>query len=69
MLMWSLTNLDFLIYDFSLIYYDFFKDLATTNRKENSKLSYQKFYTKAYHIIYSQKYYFFMIILWFTMIF
>jgi hypothetical protein len=37
MLMWSLTKLDFLFYDFSVIYYDFFKDLVKINKKEKDK--------------------------------
>jgi hypothetical protein len=32
--MWSLTKLDFPFYDFSVIYYDFFKDSAKINKKE-----------------------------------
>jgi hypothetical protein len=35
--MWSPTKLDFLFYDFSVIYYDFFKDLAEINRKRKSQ--------------------------------
>jgi len=32
--MWSPTKLDFLFYDFSVIYYDFLKYLAEINKKE-----------------------------------
>jgi hypothetical protein len=35
--MWSPTKLNFLFYDFSVIYYDFFKDLAKINKKEKDK--------------------------------
>jgi hypothetical protein len=31
--MWSPTKLDFTFYDFSVIYYDFFKDSAEINKK------------------------------------
>jgi hypothetical protein len=36
--MWSPTKLGFLFYDFSVIYYDFFKDLTKINKKEKTKL-------------------------------
>jgi hypothetical protein len=35
--MWSPTKFDFLFYEFSAIYYDFFKDLAEINKKEKDK--------------------------------
>jgi hypothetical protein len=35
--MWSPIKLDFLFYDFSMIYYDFFKDSTGINRKEKVK--------------------------------
>jgi hypothetical protein len=31
--MWSPTKLNFTFYDFSMIYYDFFKDSAEINKK------------------------------------
>jgi len=51
MLMWSITKLDFLFYDFSIIYYDFFKDLAKINKKEKRQNLYSKNFVLAYHII------------------
>jgi hypothetical protein len=35
--MWSPTKLDFTFYDFSVIYYDFFKDSAEINKKAKNK--------------------------------
>jgi hypothetical protein len=35
--MWRPTKLDFLFYDFSVIYYDFFKDSDEINKKEKDK--------------------------------
>jgi len=35
--MWSPTKLDFLFYDFSMIYYDFFKDSVEIIKKEIDK--------------------------------
>ena len=35
--MWSPTKLDFLFYDFSVIYYDFFKDSAKINKKRKGE--------------------------------
>jgi hypothetical protein len=35
--MWSPRKLDFSFYDFSVIYYDFFKDSAKINKKEKDK--------------------------------
>jgi hypothetical protein len=32
--MWSATKLDFLFYDFSVIYYDFSKKIAEINKNE-----------------------------------
>jgi hypothetical protein len=46
--MWSPIKLDFLFYDFSVIFYDFFKDSVEINRKEKSK---PLFCTKAYYVL------------------
>jgi hypothetical protein len=35
--MWSPTKLDFPFYDFSMIYYDFFKNSDEINKKEKDK--------------------------------
>jgi hypothetical protein len=35
--MWSPTKLDFLFYEFSVIYYDFYKDSNEINKKEKDK--------------------------------
>jgi hypothetical protein len=44
--MWSLTKLDFLFYDFSVIYYDFFKDSAEINKKEKDKTVFKTAYNR-----------------------
>ena len=44
--MWSTTKLDFLFYDFSRIYYDFFKDLAEINKKEKDKTDFKTAYNR-----------------------
>jgi hypothetical protein len=38
--MWSPTKLDFTFYDFSVIYYDFFKDSAEINLKAKKQNGY-----------------------------
>jgi hypothetical protein len=40
--MWSPTKLNFLFYDFSVIYYDFFKDSTEINKKEKDKTAYNR---------------------------
>jgi hypothetical protein len=45
--MWSPTKLDFLFYDFSVIYYDFFKDSAEINKKEKDKTAFKTAYYRA----------------------
>ena len=37
LLMWSPTKLNFYFYNFSVIYYDFFKDSAKINKKGKNK--------------------------------
>ena len=39
--MWSPTKLDFTFYDFSVIYYDFFKDSTKINKKEKDKTAFE----------------------------
>ena len=45
--MWSPTKLNFLFYDFSMIYYDFFKDSAKINKKEKDKTAFKTAYNRA----------------------
>ena len=45
--MWSPTKLDFLFYDFSMIYYVFFKNSAKINKKEKDKTSFETAYNRA----------------------
>jgi hypothetical protein len=45
--MWSPTKLDFPFYDFSMIYYDFFKYLAKINKKEKNKTAFKTAYNRA----------------------
>ena len=44
LLMWSPTKLDFLFYDFSVIYYDFFKDSVEINKNEKDKIAFKTAY-------------------------
>jgi hypothetical protein len=37
--MWSPTKLDFLFYDFSVIYYDFFKYSGKINKKDKTAIT------------------------------
>ena len=46
LLMWSPIKLDFLFYDFSVIYYDFFKDSAEINKKEKVKTVFKIAYNR-----------------------
>jgi hypothetical protein len=39
--MWSPKKLDFLFYDFSMIYYNFFKDSTEINKKEKDKIVFE----------------------------
>jgi len=49
MFIWSLSKLDFIFYDFSVIYYDFFKYLAKININKKTKSFSKNFILK--HII------------------
>jgi len=51
MFMWNLKKIDFLFYNFSVIYYNFFKYLAEINKKEKDKKFIEILCTKIYNII------------------
>jgi hypothetical protein len=41
------NKIEFLFYNFSVIYYDFFKDLAEINKKEKYKTAFKTAYNRA----------------------
>ena len=54
MLVWSLIKLYFIFYDFSVIYFDFFKYLAEINKKDKDKTFITKtlYFVLKYTILY-----------------